>query len=179
MKFIAEISSNHNRDIERIYKMIDSAKECGCWGVKFQLFKIEELFSPEILLKSKMHRDRKEWELPNEFIPLISKYCKSKKIKLGFSPFYIDSIKILDKYVDFFKIASYELLWHDILVECAKTNKPLIISTGMASIEEIEQAVKAIELENKKIDLTILHCNSSYHHYSEANLASIGFKLKI
>ena len=60
VKFIAEVSSNHNGDLKRCLKFIETAKDCGCDGVKFQLFKIDELFASEILAKSEEHRKRKK-----------------------------------------------------------------------------------------------------------------------
>tara|TARA_Y100000294_G_C8303246_1_gene235623 strand:- start:170 stop:412 length:243 start_codon:yes stop_codon:yes gene_type:complete len=63
IKFIAEVSSNHHRDLERSFEFIDAAANSGCEAVKFQLFKIEKLFAPEILEKSSKHRERKNWEL--------------------------------------------------------------------------------------------------------------------
>ena len=70
--FIAEVSSNHNRDLARMKEFIHASKEAGCTGVKFQLFKIEGLFSPEILARSETHRKRKEWEFPVEYIPELA-----------------------------------------------------------------------------------------------------------
>ena len=72
IKFIAEVSSNHHQDIKRSFKFIDAAASAGCKAVKFQLFKIEKLFAPEILKKSAKHRERRKWELPIEFIPKLS-----------------------------------------------------------------------------------------------------------
>ncbi len=63
VEFIAEVSSNHNGKLDRCLKFIEEAKNCGCDGVKFQLFKIDQLFSKEILDYSEEHRKRKEWEL--------------------------------------------------------------------------------------------------------------------
>jgi N-acetylneuraminate synthase len=111
VKFIAEVSSNHSRNIDRTIEFIDSASKIGCDAVKFQLFKIDKLFAPEILRNSKHHRERKQWELPLKFLPVLSKRCKEKKIQFGCTPFYIDAVKELEPYVDFYKVASYELLW--------------------------------------------------------------------
>ena len=83
-------------------------------NIKFQLFKIDELFSKEVLKKYKTHRDRKKWELPIKYLPILSKYSKKKGLKFGCTPFYIDAVKILRPYIDFYKIASYELLWSDL-----------------------------------------------------------------
>ena len=69
VKFISEVSSNHNQDMSRMKDFIEVSAEIGCAGVKFQLFKIEELFSKEILKRSKKHRLRKHWELKENLIP--------------------------------------------------------------------------------------------------------------
>jgi len=170
--FIAEVSSNHSRNIERAIKFIDCASKIGCDAVKFQLFKVDRLFSPEILKKSKQHRDRKQWELPVEFLPVLAKRCKEKKIQFSCTPFYLDAVKELNPYVDFYKIASYELLWDDLLIACALTKKPVIISTGMANLDEIKHAVDV--LRKNGCEPKVLHCTSAYPTpSSEANLSAI------
>ncbi len=173
VKFIAEVSSNHHQDIERSFEFIDAAARSGCRAVKFQLFKIEKLFAPEILKKSAKHRERKNWELPIEFIPKLSERCKSQNIEFSCTPFYLDAVSELEPYVDFYKIASYELLWDDLLAKCGRTGKPVIISTGMANIIEIQHAVKVLKNSGCK-NPTILHCTSAYPTpFSESNLKAI------
>ncbi len=172
-KFIAEVSSNHNCDINRCLSFIETAAYTGCNAVKFQLFRVEKLFAPEILEKSKEHRDRKKWELPLNFIPDLSSYCREKNLEFSCTPFYLEAVDELEPYVDFYKIASYELLWEDLLVKCAKTNKPVIISTGMSTISEIKKATNILK-NNGCNKLTILHCTSAYPTpYFEANLKAI------
>jgi sialic acid synthase SpsE len=172
IKFIAEVSSNHSRDIERAMEFIDCASKIGCDAVKFQLFKIDKLFAPEILKNSKKHRDRKQWELPVEFFPKLFKRCKEKKIQFSCTPFYLDAVKELEPFVDFYKIASYELLWDDLLIACALTKKPVIISTGMANLDEINHAVEV--LRKNECEPIVLHCTSAYPTPSyEANLSAI------
>ena len=73
-KFISEISSNHNSSLKRCYRLIDESSKIGCYAVKFQMFKVEELFHDKILKKSKNHRALKKWELPKKFIPKLFKY---------------------------------------------------------------------------------------------------------
>ncbi|NLJ71751.1 MAG: N-acetylneuraminic acid synthase [Syntrophomonadaceae bacterium] len=173
VKFIAEVSSNHNQNIERSLEFIDKAAEIGCSAVKFQLFKIEELFAPEILEKSKEHRERKKWELPVEFLPILSERCKESSIMFSCTPFYLKAVEELYPYVDFYKIASYELLWDDLLKECAYTKKPMVLSTGMATIEEVAKAVEVIKKAGCT-DLTLLHCVSGYPTpLEECNLQAI------
>ena len=173
VKFIAEVSSNHNQDIDRCFAFIDKAAEIGCDAVKFQLFKIEELFAPEILAKSEEHRQRKTWELPVEFLPELAARCREVDIQFACTPFYLGAVKELLPYVDFYKIASYELLWNDLLAACAQTGKPVVLSTGMATLDEVKSAVDIL-VKAKCKDLTILHCVSGYPTpINECNLAAI------
>ena len=172
-RFIAEVSSNHNRNLERCINFIDIAAEIGCDVVKFQLFKIKKMFAPEILYRSKKHRDREKWELPDEFIPILSKRAQKNGISFSCTPFDLESVDLLEPYVDFFKIASYELLWSDLLIKCANTKKDIILSTGMANMEEIYSAIKTLR-ENGCKNPTLLHCISSYPTpISECNLSAI------
>ena len=160
-EFIAEVSSNHNKDIHRALAFIEEAAACGCSGVKFQLFRVEKLFSQEILQKSPTHQERKSWELPLDFIPKLSAKAKETGMKFGCTPFYLDAVEELYDYVDFYKIASYELIWTELLEKVAQTEKPVILSTGMAFLEEIQEAVSTL-ISSGCQDLTLLHCVSAY-----------------
>ena len=172
INFIAEVSSNHSRDLTRSLEFIDAAADIGCDSVKFQLFKVKELFAPEILAKSETLRNRENWELPLDFLPALSERCKTKNIQFSCTPFYLDAVEELKPYVDFYKVASYELLWDDLLIKCALTRKPVIISTGMATLDEIVHAVEV--LKNNDCSPIVLHCTSAYPSpYKEANLAAI------
>jgi len=173
IKFIAEVSSNHHQDLNRCLEFIDRSAEIGCAAIKFQLFRVKELFSREILAKSEMHRSRKEWELPVSFLPHLAKRCRDKNIQFGCTPFYLKAVDELLPYVDFYKIASYEILWNDLLKACARTGKPVILSTGMATMDEIESAVTAL-CQNGCTNLTVLHCVSGYPTpVTDCNLAAI------
>ena len=160
-RFIADVSSNHHRDIRRCEAFIRTAARIGCDAVKFQLFRVDQLFAPEILQKSAEHRQRKEWELPLEYLPILKKICVENGVRFTCSPFYLKAVEQLAPYVSFFKIDSYELLWDDLLVECAKSRLPLILSTGMASLDEIDHAIQILE-KNGVADITLLHCVSAY-----------------
>ena len=159
--FVAEVSSNHNRDLQRCMTFIDTAAGIGCGAVKFQLFKIDQLFVPEVLADSETHQKRKEWELPVEFLPELAARCGEKDIQLSCTPFYLNAVDELFPYVDFYKIASYELLWDELLVTCAQTGKPVVLSTGMATMNEIRGAVEALQRSGCE-DLSLLHCVSGY-----------------
>ncbi|WP_432738095.1 N-acetylneuraminate synthase family protein [Maridesulfovibrio sp. FT414] len=171
--FVSEVSSNHARDLQRCFDFVESSVKIGCDAVKFQLFKIDELFAPEILAASEKHRERKQWELPEEYIPLIAEKCRECGIGFSCTPFYLGAVGILSPYVDFFKIASYELLWDDLLISCAATGIPIVLSTGMANVAEISHAVETLRGAGC-VDLTLLHCVSGYPTPScQANLSAI------
>ena len=111
--------------------------------------------------------------MPLEFVPKLAQHCKEVGIEFSCTPFYLDAVSELEPYVAFYKIASYELLWDDLLAACARTGKPVIISTGMATIDEITHAVDVLKNNGCK-EPTLLHCTSAYPTpYEEANLAAI------
>ena len=177
-KFIAEISSNHNSNLNRCKKLIDEAKKLNCYAVKFQVFKTNKLFHEKILNKSKPHRNMSKWELPSKFVPILSRYAKKKKIKFSISPFYLEAVDKFKKYVDFFKIGSYEILREDLLKSVAKTKKKIILSTGMANESEIKKAITILKKNGCK-NLALLHCVSQYPaKIEDCNLKSIKYLSK-
>jgi sialic acid synthase SpsE len=171
--FIAEASSNHAQDLSRALAFVDAAAACGCDAVKFQLFRLNELFAPEILVKSAKLRARAAWELPVSHIEPLAHRARERGIQFSCTPFYLEAVKELEPHVAFYKIASYELLWDDLLKTCAETGKPVVISTGMATMPEIEGAVATLKRAGCR-DLTVLHCVSAYPAPAEeANLSAI------
>ena len=173
INFIAEVSSNHASDLSRCQEFIQTAADIGASAVKFQLFKIDQLFAPEILAKSADHRNRKNWELPVSFLPKLKEKCDEVGIKFSCTPFYLDAVAELEPYVDFYKIASYELLWDELIIACAKTGKPLYMSTGMATLPEIKHATEVF-YKAGGTDLHLFHCVSGYPvPAEECNLAAI------
>jgi N-acetylneuraminate synthase len=106
VQFIAEVSSNHARDLQRCLNFIDASADIGCTAVKFQLFKLRELFSTEALIFKPSLLDREAWELPVEFLPELAKRCQQRQIAFCCTPFYLDAVTELEPFVDFYKIAS-------------------------------------------------------------------------
>lgn len=173
IEFISEVSSNHSRDIKRCFDFIDASAAAGCSAVKFQLFRLRELFSPEALQFKQELLSREDWELPVAFLPELAGRCRERGVQFSCTPFYLDAVAELEPYVDFYKVASYELLWDDLLAACANTGKPVILSTGMAVMDEIQHAVEVLR-KNGCASPTLLHCTSAYPTpYAEANLAAI------
>lgn len=173
-KFVAEVSSNHNQDLNRSLEFVNVAAECGFDAIKFQLFEVEKLFSPEARVANPQLAKRKGWELPPSFISPLASRAHELGMEFSCTPFHLEAVVLLEPFVDFYKIASYELLWPELALACAKSGKPLVISTGMADLSEVELAVTAICKNFPDVNLTILHAVSSYPApYDECNLAAI------
>lgn len=171
--FIAEVSSNHSKDLSRTLAFIDASAEIGCSTVKFQLFRVDELFAPEVLSRSKVLQSRREWELPLSMLDPIASRCNERGIRFMCTPFFLNAVDELESFVDAYKIASYELLWDDLLRAVARTGKPIVLSTGMATVGEIQHAVEILKGEGCSMP-TLLHCTSSYPTpYKDANLSAM------
>jgi len=163
---IAEAGSNHNGSLEQAKKLIDVAAEVKADAVKFQIFKAESLYSkytPEFsyLKGQNTYELIKSIETPREWIKELAEYCKKRGIIFLASVFDFEAIDILDKYVPAFKIASFEITDLELLKYAAEKGKPMIISTGMANLGEIEDAITAIRSVGNE-NIILLHCNSLY-----------------
>jgi sialic acid synthase SpsE len=173
-RFVAEVSSNHNGDLQRALKFVEVSASCGFSAVKFQLFEVDKLFSPEALSAFPKLSQRQKWQLPSEFIPPLAERAHLLGLQFSCTPFDLESADFLAPYVDFYKIASYELLWHDLIEVCSKKGVPLVLSTGMANLEEIDAAVGLVRERYPETELTLLHAVSSYPApVQECNLAAI------
>ena len=168
---IAEIGINHNGDLNIAKKLIDIAKVAGGDAVKFQKRnpdgcvpehqKSVERDTPWGRMTYLDYKYRVEFE--KEEYDKIDDYCKQRNIVWSASPWDLDSLEFLNQYdLPFIKIPSALLTDLDLIAASAKTNKKLIISTGMSTIEEIDASVDAIKNANPNCEFSILHCNSSY-----------------
>lgn len=175
---IAEIGINHNGEIETAKKLIDASVEAGAQAVKFQKRTVEVVYSTEELLKprdsifGKTNGDLKRGlEFGKNEYDIIDKYCKEKNILWTASCWDQDSLKFIMNYEPkFLKIASASLTDSSLLIEHKNTNLPIILSTGMSTMEQIEKAVNILERKN----LILLHCTSSYPcKIEELNLKTI------
>jgi len=170
--FVAEVSSNHNGNLERCLEFVRVAKEIGCDAIKFQAFKINKLFAPEALLAKPQLNERRAWELPIAYLPEIRQECSKYNLQLGCTPFDTVNAQQIAPYVDFIKIASYNLLDWNLIRLCANLNKRIIISTGGGTQDEIANALAVTK--RYKSDVTLLHCVSRYPTpMDQCNLAYI------
>jgi N-acetylneuraminate synthase/N,N'-diacetyllegionaminate synthase len=163
---IAEAGSNHNGKLEQAKKLIDVAVAAKADAVKFQIYKAESLYSrytPEFsyLKGQNVYELIKDIETPREWLKELASYCEAKKIIFLATPFDFEAVDLLDKYVPAFKIASFEIVDLELLQYAARKGKPMIISTGMANLGEIEDAITAIKSVGND-DIILLHCNSLY-----------------
>ncbi len=168
---IAEAGVNHNGNLELAKKMVDTAKACGADIIKFQTAKLDSLVSKSARMaeyqKKNTGLDESQKDmlrkllLPFEDFVELAEYCKKVGIQFLSTPFDIESIHFLNKLQDLWKIPSGEITNYPYLVEIAKTGKKVILSSGMADMEEVRQAVKLLE-ENGSGDITILHCTTEY-----------------
>ena len=171
---IAEAGVNHNGSIELAKKLIDVASDAGADAVKFQTFKAEKLVSKNAK-KAKYQKettDKKEsqfdmlkkLELDLDAHNELIAYCKSKKIMFLSTPFDHDSIRLLESLgLEIFKIPSGEITNLPYLRDIGSISKKVILSTGMANIGEIEDALDVlIEAGTPKNDITVLHANTMY-----------------
>lgn len=173
VKFVAEVAGNHNQDLNRCRSFISCAKRIGCDAVKFQSFKIDRMFAAEVLERSAKHRARKNWELPDAYLPILAEHAAREKIELILAPFDLEAVPTCASFAAALKIGSYEMTWDDLLIASAATGKPIILSTGMADLEEVRHAVFTLQ-EHGCTSITILHCVSLYPTPPrEANLAAM------
>ena len=170
--FIAEAGINHDGDISKAKKMIDAAVEAGADYVKFQSFKAKKLVTPDALTSSYIddgsHKGEsfqdllQRLELNEDDHHDLKKYCDNKNIKFLSTAFDAESFDFLISLgIDIVKVASGDVTNLPLLKHMAKSGLPMIMSTGMATLGEIEEAVNAITSEgNDKI--VLLHCISWY-----------------
>jgi len=183
---IAEIGANHNGDMGLAKKIIDSACDCGADAVKFQSWTTKSINSRADYANNQKYPGSpqkhfgslkemvEKYYLREEQHYLLKKYCDDKNITFCSTPFSEGEADLLKKVgVPFFKIASMDINNLRLLKHVAKQGKPIILSTGMASLSEIETAVKAIESQGNK-DIALLHCIAIYPpNVNDINLRNI------
>ncbi|OYQ32102.1 N-acetylneuraminate synthase [Flavobacterium cyanobacteriorum] len=172
---IAEAGVNHNGDLELAKQLVDAAAEAKADYVKFQTFKADKIVSKnaqkaDYQIKNINDNDNSQYamlkklEMPDDWHYQLLEYAQSKNIKFLSTGFDQESIDFLDKLgVDLYKIPSGEITNKRYLQHIARKNKEIIISTGMATLDEIKQAVNIIaEAGTPKEKISVLHCNTEY-----------------
>lgn len=169
---IAEMSANHNGSFEKAKQLILEAKKAGADAVKLQTYKPDTITlnsnKPEFQLTEGLWAGKNLYELyewahtPWEWHQPLFEYAQEIGITIFSSPFDFTAVDLLEKLnAPAYKIASFELIDIPLIKYVASTGKPLIMSTGIASLEEITQAVEAAQQAGAK-QLALLHCVSGY-----------------
>jgi len=169
---IAEAGVNHNGNLELARKLVDAAKDAGADCVKFQTFVSSNIVSKSAVKAEYQKQQTKSEESQldmlkklelsfNQFVEL-NEYCKSKDIEFMSTAFDFDSIDFLDSLgMRTWKIPSGDITNLPYLIKIAKLNKPVILSTGMSTMEDIKSAIQILK-ENEAGELTVLHCTTEY-----------------
>ena len=171
--FIAEAGINHDGDINTAKQMVDIAVEAKADYVKFQSFKAEKLVTPDALTSSYIDEGSHENETFSDLLKRLElskddhfelkEYCDNKEIKFLSTAFDNDSFDLLmDIGSDIIKVASGDITNIPFIRYMAERKLPMIVSTGMATLGEIEEAVKSIEIDENNDQIVLLHCVSWY-----------------
>jgi pseudaminic acid synthase len=182
---VAEMSANHGRSLDHAIRVLRAAKECGADAVKIQTYTADTMTlnidRPPFVVKLDAWAGRTLYDLyqeahtPWEWHPALKAVADEIHIPLFSSPFdgtAVDLLETLD--VPAYKVASFELTDHALLARIARTGKPIIVSTGMARLDEIADAVSVIRRWAPGVGLALLKCTSVYPaDPREANLRTI------
>ena len=181
---IAEAGDNHNGSRELAFRLIDKAVEAGADCVKFQTFITEEIISKRAekaeYQKAATGSDESQYqmvkklELSFEQFRELQKYAEERDITFLSTPFDIPSVEFLDSInIPCFKIPSGEITNLPYLIKIAETGRDVIMSTGMAELNEIESAINILR-EHGSGDISLLHCNTEYPTpYEDVNLRAM------
>lgn len=183
---IAEAGDNHNGDLNMALRLVDVAKKAGADAVKFQTFITENVISvnakmadyqrKNLGIEESQYEMVKKLELSFDKFRIIKDYCDKLGIIFFTTPFDIDSLKFIvnDLRVPILKIPSGEITNYPYLVECAKSNLPIILSTGMCDYNDIDACLKVL-YENGANKISLLHCTTEY----PAPLSSVNLRAMI
>ena len=163
---IMDVGANHNGNLETAIDLIKFAAENGADAIKFQTYTAEGLYSK---MTPKFSKDPttpfemiQKYQHPREWLTTLIETANKHQIDFSSSPFDYEAVDLLDRLnVPFYKIASPEIVNLDLIEYVAKKQKPVILSTGMATIEEIQDAIDVI-LKSNNEKIILLHCNVMY-----------------
>lgn len=181
---IGEVGPNHNGSVETALAMIEKMAEAGVDCVKFQMTDPYLLYSDDSFKASYQKQNDKakgaremslSYQLKREAHLQLYKKCQEVGVDYGCTAFDMESLIFLDEHFDmpYYKIASGEIFSMDMIDYISTKNKPIILSTGMATYDEIQLAIDLLNRNFKK-DITVLHCISNYPaKYEEVNLRNM------
>ena len=183
--FIADVASNHDGSLDRAYKLIELAKEAGADAAKFQNFKANTIVSkngfdtmPQVShqssWKKSVYEVYEDASINQEWTEKLKEKCDEVGIEYMTSPYDFDSVDLVDKYVNAYKIGSGDITWLEILKYICSKNKPVILATGAAELIDVERAMSV--LKESTNDIVLMQCNTNYTASSE-NFKYINLKV--
>ena len=170
--FIADISANHDGDLDRARLLIRLAKEAGANAAKFQNFRAPEIVSDygfkamggqlshQSTWKKSVFEVYQDASIPFQWTPLLKQTCDEVGIDYFSSPYDFQAVDMLEPYVPAHKIGSGDITWLEILDYIAKKGKPVILSTGASTIGDVQAAVHTVLAANPQ--LVLMQCNTNY-----------------
>lgn len=169
--FIADIASNHDNDIDRAIELIHEAKKAGADAVKFQHFTADTIVSDYGFknLDSLSHQASweksvfdtyKDAECNVNWTQELVKASKKENIEFMTTPYNYEILDSIDEYVNAYKIGSGDITWIEFIEEVSKLNKPILIATGAADLEDTKRAVDSVLKFNN--DICLMQCNTNY-----------------
>jgi N-acetylneuraminate synthase len=178
---VAEVGSNHNRELSLAKRLIDAAMDAGADAVKFQLFRAEWLYPPNCGIVDtpmgavEFYEILQKYALPEEWLPELKTYAEKQGLIFLCTPFDEDAIDYLASLqINAFKIASPELNHLPLIKAIARYRKPILCSTGLSLLEDVEEALNHIYSVWPQAAVILLHCVSAYPLIKEqANLKVI------
>jgi sialic acid synthase SpsE len=170
--FIADISANHDGDLERARALIQMAAESGADAAKFQNFRAPKIISErgfQAIADNSSHQSNwkksvlqvyREASLPWEWTEILKQECDDAGIDYFSTPYDLEAVDMLDPYVPAYKIGSGDITWPEMLCKVASKNRPVILATGASDIWEVQVAVATIWKCNRQLGL--MQCNTNY-----------------
>jgi len=169
--FIADIGANHDGSIKRAKKLIKLAALSGANAAKFQHFKAETIVNKEIFDSQKKSAHQAKWKtsvfdiykkasINNKWNKILKNECKKFNIHFLTSPYDLDYINKVNKFIPAYKIGSGDITWEEALIKISKKKKPVILATGASTLKDVLNACKKILKINKK--LILMQCNTNY-----------------
>lgn len=169
--FIADIAANHDGKLSRAKKLVRLCALAGANAAKFQHFKAETIVSKYDFDHQKKTAHQSKWKksvfevykkasINFHWTKILKDECKKFKIDFMTSPYDLNYVDSVNKYVPAFKIGSGDITWLEMIKKIAKKNKPVFLATGASNLSEIKTAVKIIKKFNK--NLVLMQCNTNY-----------------
>lgn len=170
--FVADIASNHDGDLEKAKHLIYLAKEAGADAVKFQHFLAEKIVSDygfrqfggqvghQATWKKSVYDVFKECECKRSWSEELAQTAKDAGIDFLTTPYDVEAVEQLDRYIPAYKIGSGDITWIDFIRLIAGKGKPVFLATGASTMEDVERAVAAVLEQNRQI--VLMQCNTNY-----------------